>query len=122
GISEGDLALADIVAVRANPEESEQHGEDDRCIADNVALAHADLVVEGDGEGHHQGDEGAGDEAEGEDRLFQGSLLKSRLRLRRHFTAASGGFVVILLDDFGARSKKSCFWVAGSGDEAKFFA
>src|SRR5262249_17654851 len=78
GFTESDLAFADVVAVRANPKEGEQHGQDDGRIADDVAVVQANLVLEGDGDGHHQGGEGAGNEAEDQNGLFHWLLLRGK--------------------------------------------
>ena len=69
GFTEGDVAVRHIVAVGADTEVAQQQGQDDSRVADNIAVA--DSVLEGNGEGHQQRDECAGDEAEGENGLFQ---------------------------------------------------
>src|SRR5262249_3890782 len=90
GFGEGDLAFADVVTVRTNPEEREQHCEDYGRITDDVAMVGANLVLERDGDGHHQGDEGAGDKSEGQNCLFHWFLLKVNCDCGRTLTQRTG--------------------------------
>ena len=45
--------------------EDKQQGEDDRGIAEDIAVVGADAVHEGDGGDHHERGSGAGDQPEG---------------------------------------------------------
>jgi hypothetical protein len=59
-----DLAIADIVAIRADAEENQQKREHNGGVADVLALVKADLVQERNGEDHHQRGKSAGNESE----------------------------------------------------------
>jgi len=70
--AEGEAAAGNIFAIRADAEEDQERREDDAGVAEDFAFVPADPVDEWDGDEHHDGGYGAGDEAESEDGFFHG--------------------------------------------------
>ena len=75
GAAEGDLAGEGIVAVAADPEVDEQEGRHHVGVAENQAVAGADLVGEENVAVHKDRHDDVGDQAEGEDGFLHGWLL-----------------------------------------------
>ena len=65
GATEGDLAVEGVVAIAADAEVDEQEGRHHDGVADQHAVAGAELAGEENGAVHKDGDDDAGDEAEG---------------------------------------------------------
>ncbi len=123
GAAEGDSTCERGVAVAADAEVDEQERRHHDGIAENHAVAGADLVGKEERPAHEDGDNEARDEAEGEDSLFHMTLLM-RVRMESRY-GLTGPNVVILSDDFAGMERKSCFRVRALGDrvaEASDFA
>jgi hypothetical protein len=82
-------------------------------------VAGADLVGEKKRSAHKDGDDEAGDEAEGEDCLFHGnqSSLEGKVRSSGGSVAGAAGDVVILLDDFALGGRKIMLLGEGTARE-----
>jgi hypothetical protein len=120
GAAERDLAGEIVVPVAADAEVDQQERRHHDGVAESHAVAGADLVCEEKRAAHKDGDDEAGDEAEGEDDFFHVRLL---VRVRMELLCGTTGpDVVILSDDFAGMERKSCFRVTRSGQEAQFFA
>ena len=87
-----------VVAVAADAEVDQQERRHHDGVADNHAVAGADLVGEQKRAVHKDGDHDAGDQAEGEDGFLHGRLLvQVRMESR---CGVPGPDVVILSGDF----------------------
>ena len=120
GAAEGDLAGEGVVAVAADAEVDQQERRHHDGVAESHAVAGADLVGEQKRAAHKDGDDEAGDEAEGEDGFLHVRLLV-RVRMESR-CGVTGPDVVILSDDFAGMERKSCFRVTRSRQQAQFFA
>ena len=75
GAAEGDLTGQVVVAVAADAEIDEQERRHHDGVAESHAMAGADLVGEQKRASHKEGNDGAGDKAEGEDGFLHVKLL-----------------------------------------------
>src|SRR6202789_3441801 len=98
GAAEGDLAGQGVVAVAADAEVDEQERRHQVGVAENGAVAGGDLVGGEKRAVHKDGEDEAGDEAEGEDGFLHVKLLV-RVRMESR-CGVTGPDVVILSDDF----------------------
>src|SRR5215831_8680216 len=80
GAAERDLAAEDVVTVTADAEVDQQERRHHHGVAENHAVAGADLVCYEKRAAHKDGDHDAGDEPEGKDSLLHVTLLV-RVRL-----------------------------------------
>ena len=128
--AERDLTGEDVVAVAADAEVDEQERRHHDGVAENHAVAGADPVGEEKRAVHKDGDDGAGDEAEGEDGFLHVRLLvqnaKARLRMESRY-GVTGQDVVILFDDFAGIEVEimlsgDAIILHASRQEAQFFA
>ena len=102
--AEGDLAGQSVVAVAADAEVDEQERRHHVGVAENQAVAGAYLACEEKRAVHKDGDDEAGDEAEGEDGFLHVWLLV-RVKLGSR-CGVMGRDVVILSYDFAGMEQK----------------
>ena len=111
GAAEGDLAREIVVAVAADTEVDKQKRRHHDGVAENHAVAGANLVGDEERATHQDGNDNAGNEAEGEDAFLHTRLLVTvAMDSRCSVTRAD---VVTLSNDFAGMARKSCFWVMG---------